>query len=140
MDAERFDDLLRSLRETLTRRGLSGTLVSAGLAVAFAFVAPAEGEAGKRRRKRRRKKRRSRKPHICQGRDACEVGENSKLTGCLDGCFCYVTANGKPLCGGLFDNAASCDVCDGTPVETICVRGGEFCGNQPFACVRPCPF
>jgi hypothetical protein len=85
LDANRFDELLRSLSVSLTRRGVGRTLAVFAFGGTLGRFSLAESEARKRKRKRKKKK--------CKGsKKKCGKGCCGPASQCAFG-VCYCTGN-----------------------------------------------
>jgi hypothetical protein len=112
MDADRFDDVLRSLTETRSRRGVARMI--AGLAAAGPLgilLGLADTEAKKKHKKKKHKKKR--KP-------ACSA---TNCRGCCDGATCY-EGDSQNSCGR---GGVACAACSG---DEICDAGECVCENE----------
>jgi hypothetical protein len=158
MNGEWFDALIQS--HSVSRRGTLRTAVATVLAGPLLLLGARQVAATCRKNGRACRRGNQCCSGICKGKQGaatcraapaqgiCTIEKNICLQG--DGeitscgtfpCSCHVTAQGASLCGHLIENVndcaecASCLNCEGT----VCVRGGPFCQNFPFACVKPCP-
>ena len=113
MDADRFDTLVRSLRETQSRRGLTRLLGGLAIGAPLALLGLAETEA-KRRKKKKKKKKASGGTPVCTPQCAGCGGSNGcgGTCGCGANQFCHtgicrtcdVTCNGDAIaCGSALN-------------------------------------
>ena len=132
MDADRFDTLARSLKETQSRRGLTQLLGGLALGAPLALRGLAETEA-KRKKKKKKKKKASGGTPVCTPQCAGCGGSNGcgGTCGCGANQFCDtgicrtcdVTCNGDPIaCGSALNQRLT----DG---GTIYVCPGRYRGN-----------
>jgi hypothetical protein len=145
MDANRFEDLLRSLSKAPSRRGvaraLAGVTVAGTLSPWLGF-ASADAKRNKKKRRRRKKKSHKNQP-FCAEKNACtQEAVQCDVEGRpgFEACFCYVRASdGQPVCGRLgsiYDQVPDCALC---AADKICVDFDGCGGSFPFFCLTPCP-
>jgi hypothetical protein len=125
MEANRFDDLLRSLSESPTRRGIGRTLAGLGLGGALGRLSLIEAETKKKKRKKKKKckggKVKCGKKKCCAAGDACLSGAC-----CPDDRACgTVCCTASQVCGDA--ETATCVVGQGT-----CAAGASSCGSGNF--------
>lgn len=132
MELDRFDALTRHIFISLTRRGLLGTLLGSGVAVAgVAGTGLLTAEARKRKRKQKtckRGKKRCGKRCIPRG-DCCKDAECGNGGTCDGGaCLCLGETS---LCGGtcvdLATDGANCGTCGNACDTGGCVHGACTC-------------
>jgi hypothetical protein len=143
MEANRFDDLLRSLSESPTRRGIGRTLAGLGLGGALGRLSLIEAETKKKKRKKKKKckggKVKCGKKKCCAAGDSClggaccladQVCGAACCTGsdaCVDGACCPADRACGTLC------CAPTQVC-GDPEQAICVVGQGTCLTGASSC------
>jgi len=141
MDANRFDDLARTLTATPTRRGVSRALAGLTLSgMLLPLIGLADTEARKKKKNRKGKKKKGRNPS-----STCTDGtKNGSETGVDCGGNCPRCANGQGClsrddCAGALCIDGTCQVC--TPIPDNC--GGDdggvcFCSQPESSEVRYC--
>lgn len=122
MDAGRFDDLLRSLAESPTRRGIGRTLAGLGLGGVLGRLSLIEAEAKKKRKKKKKKKCKGGKVK-CGKKTCCAAGD-----ACLGGKCCAA----DQVCGAV------CCAAGETCVEGACCAADRACGTLCCAPTQVC--
>jgi hypothetical protein len=159
VDAARFDALLRSLSETLSRRAVSAFTVTGLLTTALSHI-DADAKKKKKRKKKKKKCKGSTKKcgKKCIPLDDCCTNADCPTGGACAGGLC-ICPNGQHACSGECVDEEQCclqcdeDCCDGNEVchgdsgGQICQTGGcpetdyctapdtFFCATTPNTCV-----
>lgn len=150
MDGPRFDDLMRVLAETGSRRRLVTRLLGGTSLVALLGSGPFESPAAARNKKKRRKRKKKNDP--CQGKPAISnercpnTPENlcKKPPSATEACLCARGADGQSttcvnLAGEQCPTTDQCDTADDCPGDEVCIQLGSCCEGSPNnLCVLPC--
>jgi hypothetical protein len=110
MDGARFDNLLRTLSESPSRRGIARTLAGIALATPLAALCDAPWTAARKKHKRKKHKKNHTSCGECGGSTICQNGQ----------CVCPTACCSNADCG--FQGVCESGVCD-------CKSGARFCAG-----------
>jgi hypothetical protein len=129
MDAERFDAILRTFSDTLSRRAVSGFTLT-GLLTALGSAIDADAKKKKKRKKKKKKCKSGTKKcgKKCISADDCCTSADCAIGGACAGGLC-ICPDGQHACSGECVDEERCCLQCGENVNDCC-QGGEVCNGS----------